>query len=80
MNKLLVITTLTLLTSTAWANNEVGDSYTGKHVKSEKAHALQMGMNETNGSQQIAQPADHSHVAGTKNQKSEDIDTMNHNR
>ena len=71
MNKLLSITALTFLASTAFANTEVGDIYTGKHVSAEKAHAIQMGSNETYGSLLISQPADHKDAANLKGQQGE---------
>ncbi len=71
MKKLLAITALTLLTSSAFAYNEVGDAYSGKHASSEKAHSIQMGTNENYGSQLIPQPADHKDGANFKNQQGE---------
>lgn len=70
MKKLFAITSLLLLTSTAWADNEVGDT-SDVHVKAEKAHDVQRGQNEQYGSMMMNQPADHKDVAGEKLQRGE---------
>jgi len=64
MKKLIAIAALTILTSTAWAHNNTGNSYSGNHISSEKAHAIQLGSNEFYASVLISQPADHQDKAG----------------
>ena len=71
MKKLLTIAALTLLTSTAFANTEVGDTYAGKHISAEKAHDIQMGSNEAYGSMMIKQPADHKDTSNQNIQRGE---------
>jgi len=71
MNKLLILalTSLTLLTSNAWAHNAVGDSSSTDHVVAEQAHAIQKGGNQFYGSMLISQPADHADAKNTSAQK-----------
>jgi len=64
MKKLIAIAALTILTSTAWASDEVGDSWSGNSVVSEKAHDIQLGNNDFYASMLIAQPADRPDTAG----------------
>jgi hypothetical protein len=68
MKKLFVITSLVLMTSTAWADNEVGDA-SAVHTKTEMAHDVQKGQNEQYGSMMMKQPADHKDMAGDKVQQ-----------
>ncbi len=68
MKHVIVVTSLVLVTSGAWASDNVMDghpdlyqSHLLDHGPGEKAHALQMGDGDDYASQLIKQPSDHSH-------------------
>ena len=71
MKKIFVIISFVLFASTTWAGDEPGESSSGEHVKKEYAHDVQMGMNESYGSQFIKQPADHKDAANEEHQRGE---------
>lgn len=70
MKKIVAITSLVLMTSTAWADNEVGDA-SSVHTKAEMAHDMQRGQNEMYGSMMMKQPADHMDDASDRHQQGE---------
>ena len=68
MKRLIIITSLSLATTGAWAADEVlggnPDMYKSPltdHGPGERMHAPQMGYGDEYGSQLIKQPSDHSH-------------------
>ncbi|MEN8180397.1 MAG: urea transporter [Pseudomonadota bacterium] len=70
MKKIIAFASLALLTSVAWSHDKTfggnPDLYGSPlldHGKAERAHAVQMGIGDSYGSQLIPQPADHMHKA-----------------
>ena len=68
MKHLIIVTSLTLAASGAWASDKVMggnpdlyESHLMDHSAGEKAHAPQMGTGDEYASQLIEQPSDHSH-------------------
>jgi len=66
----MVLASLTLLTSSAWAMNKTADANQNMygspmldHGMGERAHALQMELGDAYGSMTIQQPADHTDKA-----------------